>query len=972
MTPDELATRLIAAVNADERQKLLVQQRDSLDIALVEALKMCADAYLLSDAGRALGIAAIAVETAACLADPLADSLALWAEGNALLYLGRYRECLDRYTRARAIYVQRDQTLEVARLLVNEVFALQGLGRYDTALRTADQARELLSGYGSTRYEATLEMNVGVVHYQHGDYDAALAAYQRGRTCLAEADDLIQAARMDVNCAITLENLDRFDEAERLLREARATLLAGGMAQEVARVDLNLGALFFRQGCYQEALDYLEQARDGFIALSNSMEVAVVDLYRAHVYLALNLSPEALALAGECEREFARRGMRRQTALSQIVQGAAHRGAGDSATALRLLDHARRIFSRRGAVVEAALVDIERATMLRSTGAAASARRVARRAEKTLYMHGLTARTAYARITQAWCTLDLGQPEEAAALARAALEVADRLDLAELSYRARHILGRAVEAAALPEGQVELAYTHYLAAVDAIERLHSVLGVDELHAAFLGDKLAVYEDAVRLALALRRLDDALELAGRANAAAQVGLTYEELEQAPDEAGQALLDHLRALRHAWYWKHSRLESLGDVESDHDPDRSAAVEAMAWEKLRQLEEQIAELTRRWQVRRGRFRPADAGECSTDVAQRSLSGRAALVQYYVVQDRVVAFVVRHGGIEAAIDLGPIQEIRRLIENWRFGLESLKLYPPGHVAQSLCADAQAHLRRCHDFLIAPLPLSVSREARWADEPDTPRLYIGLHPALSDVPFAALFDGARYLVERCEVVYLAGGLAASSFRPRISSLLAVGYSDRGRLPFTVAEARRVAQVVAVHQRLLTEETATEAEFSRHSRQADLIHLATHAAFRADNPFFSWVQLADARPTVADLYRLGLTGRPLVTLSACETGLSGRRGGGLIGFSRALMAAGAGAVVASLWKVDDASTATLMECFYRRLVEGQAASAALRAAQLETLAQARHPLYWGGFVLVERAGLENCGQNASENGSFRR
>lgn len=958
-TPDEIAAHLIAIGDASERRDFLLRQCDSLDLAVVEALKARADADLLRDAGRALHIAELSAEAAAFLADPLAKPLALWARGNALLYLGRYRECLDSYERARATYVRHGQTLETARLRVNEIAALRHLGRYDDALRAAGEARELLAGYGPTRYEAALEMNVGIVCYQRGDYDEALAAYERGRELFAAEGDGIQVARMDVNRAITLENLDRFDDAGRLLEGARAALLASGMAQEVARVDLNLGVQTFRQGRHQEALRRLERARDGFAALDNDLEVAVADLDRAHVYLALNLLPEVLSLAERCEREFARRGMKRQVALAAVVQGAAHRGMGNHAAALRLLDRGRRVFSRREAVVEVALVDLERAALMRLTGAAASGRRVACRAEKVLKAHGLAVRAAQARVVQAWCALDVERPDEAETLARAALKVADRLGLATLAYRAHHVMGRAAEA----QGQVEPAYPEYLAAVEAIERLQSYLWVDEFRAAFLDDKLAVYEDAVRLALSLNRLEDAFRLAGRANSAAQAGLTYKELEQAPDEAGQALLDNLRALRRDWHWKHSRLESPGDVESESDLERSAAVEAATWEDLRKLEEQIAELTRRWQVRRGLPRLPAPGEYSLAAVRRSLGADAALVQYYVVRGRLVAFVVRREEVARVVDLGPAGEARRLVENWCFGLESLKLYPPDFIAanlESFCADAQVHMRRLYDFLIRPLPLFASLETYRADAPHVPRLYVSLHPALSSVPFAALFDGAHYLVERCEVVLMAGGLLASDFRPHISAPLAVGYSDDGRLPFAVEEAKQVAKVLATnsaakHLQLLIEEAATEAEFGQHSQRAGLIHLATHAAFRADNPFFSWVQLADARPTVADLYSWRLTGRPLVTLSACETGLSGRRGGGLIGFSRALMAAGAGAVVASLWKVDDASTAGLMERFYQRLAAGQVVSTALRATQLEVLRGSWHPLYWAGFVLIERA-----------------
>jgi tetratricopeptide (TPR) repeat protein len=990
LTPGELAARLVATPDP-ARQVLLATaagQPGGLGLALVEALKARADAELLRDATRAMQIAEMCCEVAAHLNDPLALPLALWARGNALLYLGRYRECLNHYTQARATYNQYGQALQVARLLINEIAALQNLGEYKDALRAAGEARELLAHHTSPQYQAALEMNIGIVHHERGDYAEALAAFERGRECFLAVDDTSQVARADVNRAMVLEDIDSFDQAEILLKLAHATLLTSEMAQEVARVELNLGALISRQNRYQEALGHLERARDGFVKLGNDLEAAVVDLYRAHIYLALNLLPEALTLAEECEREFAQRGMARQVALSKIVNGVAKREMGNTAAALHLFDRARRIFSRRGALVEAALVDVERADALRLSGVPARARRLAGRAARLLEERGLGVRAAQAQVVRAWCALELGHPHEAESLARAALEVAKRLSLATLAYRARHALGRAAET----RDQAEEAYAHYRGAVEAIERLESALWVDEFRATFLDDKIAVYEDAVRLALALEKLEQAFELAGRANELAHVGPAYAEPE-APDEAGQALLDQLRALRRRWHWEHSRLDSAGNLESDSDPERSPAIEAATWEKLCRLEEQIAELARRWQVRCGH--PTLQTGYTATPAQRSLP--STLVQYYILRGQVIAFVASPQGVERVVDLGPAQRVEQLVENWRFGLEGLKLYPPEMIAarqDSLCADAQAHLRRMYDILIAPLghgrfaftdctdasrtdsdtnctdkhgfSTDASRTGALSDdsgilkakkleqEPRVPRLYVSLPPALSGVPLAALFDGEHYLIEQCEIAYIAGKHPAADFQAPASTLLAVGYSDGGRLPFAVEEARQVAQVFTTSGHLLAEQAAIEAEFVHHGQQAGLIHLATHAAFRADNPFFSWLQLADARPTVADMYRLRLAGHPLVTLSACETALSGRRGGGLIGFSRALMAAGAGAVVASLWKVDDASTSTLMARFYRRLAEGQAARVALRAAQLETLHQWRHPLYWASFVLMER------------------
>jgi CHAT domain-containing protein len=238
-------------------------------------------------------------------------------------------------------------------------------------------------------------------------------------------------------------------------------------------------------------------------------------------------------------------------------------------------------------------------------------------------------------------------------------------------------------------------------------------------------------------------------------------------------------------------------------------------------------------------------------------------------------------------------------------------------------------------------------------------QLYLSLPPMLQSVPFAALFDGERYLIERTGITYLSPDsysydlpLDKERFG-RISLPLVIGYSDGGRLPFALEEAERIASSLD-HAHLRTEQAATEDQFLTLCRRAGLIHLATHAVFRSDNPFFSWIRLADARPTVNDVYHLRLEGEPLVVVSACETALGSQRAGGRIGLNRALVAAGARAVLASLWKVDDVSTAELMVCFYDRLSAGQAAGDALRAAQLDTMVRYGHPLYWAGFVLLER------------------
>ena len=110
--------------------------------------------------------------------------------------------------------------------------------------------------------------------------------------------------------------------------------------------------------------------------------------------------------------------------------------------------------------------------------------------------------------------------------------------------------------------------------------------------------------------------------------------------------------------------------------------------------------------------------------------------------------------------------------------------------------------------------------------------------------------------------------------------------------------------------------------------------------------------------TVRDLYKLGLDGA-LVVLSGCQTGCTAiGRGDELTGLVRGLVAAGASAVVMSLWLVNDESAEKSMAAFYRSWYkkgsEWWSLAAALRGAQCEMMEGRAHPVFWGPFILLGR------------------
>jgi tetratricopeptide (TPR) repeat protein len=955
VTVEQLAAELLSITDDAERQEWLEAQRPQVTLALIEALKVEVERCRLQDPRRAEEIAKVALEAASFSSDPLALALARWAWGNVAMFTGDFQDSVEAYRDAEATYTDQADHLSVARLQSNRVFALTNLGQHREALALAENARQglMAADQEESVYMAVLEMNVGVACRQVGRYGEALAAYERGRAIFERLGSIVQVARMDVNRSKVLEKLDRFQEATSLLQAARTALLAQGIALDVARADLNLAHLAFRRGHYREALEVYGQARDGFTILENEMEVAAIDFYRSQVYLALNLFPEALDLAGRARRVFIKRGMARYAIQATALEAAAARGLGDVTGALLLFGQARAGLEERGETVEVAFLDLQRATLLRQAGQSQAALHTARSAAEVLESQGLIVRLAQAHLTMADCLLDLDRAAEAASLYATALDVAEKEELAALAYRGQYGLGQVAEAS----GDDGTAAQRYEAAVTHLETIHHDLRVDEFQASFMNDKLEVYEAAVRLALRRDDVEAAFNCVERAKAGALLDLLSRDLELPVEEGGE-LLERLRALRERWHWYASQLEGHTSGENDEpvlseDEETLRSGESALWATVRDIEHELSEVWRRLRLGEHRYTTLGGGHrLSLGEVQARLPDDTVLLEYYAVEGGIFVFLICHHDIQVAELEVNADEVEMLIATWRFDLDSLRLMLPDLSSAEMTtleSDSQFYLRELYQALIAPL-------CEWLAPYG--RLIVVPHGSLHYLPFVALHDGQEYLLGRFQISYLPGAsllqgntLEMSIDPGNLPFPLILAHTDNGRLPHTLNEARQVETALA-EATVFVEDEATEARLREYGPACGLLHLATHGAFRADNPLFSWLRLADTRLTVQDIYGLRLPCARLVTLSACETGLGDLRGGDVLGLSRGFLAAGARSLLLSLWAVDDVSTAQLMTTFYQRLAAGQPKASALEKAQQEICETHPHPFYWAGFALI--------------------
>ena len=241
------------------------------------------------------------------------------------------------------------------------------------------------------------------------------------------------------------------------------------------------------------------------------------------------------------------------------------------------------------------------------------------------------------------------------------------------------------------------------------------------------------------------------------------------------------------------------------------------------------------------------------------------------------------------------------------------------------------------------------------------------LDGSLKNIPMAALYDGERYLVETY-LIALTPGLSLPEPQPfdhsRISLLfagLSEGVDLFEPLPAVEAEKAGILSEVSNSVVLLNKDfTAAAFQAQIEEKPFKIVHLATHGEFSSD-PARTFIQASDRPINLEQLNGILRTREQthsdpieLLVLSACQTAEGDERAA--LGLAGVAVRAGARSTLASLWTLDDETSAYTMIEFYRQLMDrpGLSKAVALQNAQLRVLNSPghRHPSFWAPFVLL--------------------
>ncbi|MBI4848903.1 MAG: tetratricopeptide repeat protein [Nitrospirae bacterium] len=310
-----------------------------------------------------------------------------------------------------------------------------------------------------------------------------------------------------------------------------------------------------------------------------------------------------------------------------------------------------------------------------------------------------------------------------------------------------------------------------------------------------------------------------------------------------------------------------------------------------------------------------------------QELLDADTTLLEYFITPDKTLLWIVDKSALNVVeIDVKD-KDLKAKVNAFREKIANLK--------PEYSKDAD----ELYNLLVKPAKPYIK----------TKRIGIVPHSVLHYLPFHALLNNNKFLIEEYEMFYTPSASVLKFVYEKRKELkgkvLAFGNPSLGddtlNLPFAEDEVKMI-KAAYPDTSLYLKEKATEDKAKTLSSGYDIIHFASHGELNPAAPMFSSIRLAkdkdeDGRLEVNEIFNLNLRNTSLVTLSACETGLGKLTNGDeLTGLSRAFIYAGTPSIVASLWRVNDQSTSELMRIFYRNL-KSHPKSESLRMAQLEMI-----------------------------------
>jgi CHAT domain-containing protein/Tfp pilus assembly protein PilF len=910
--------------------------------------------------------------------------------GSVHYYAGRPREAVTAWRQARRVF-RRAHDLEYEAWALNRIAVVQReLGRFREALAGFDEALAIQTARGDRKAQQLILGNLGLTRSDLGDLTGAMLAFRRTLALARETGDA------EGECW----NLTNLAHAWNQVGEPRRAIECADSAIALARVVANpadqvSGLLCRASACFNlgDPLAALSASKEA-VALAEPLvdarerTGALLSLARAHLLLGqIFRARELFTLADSLFREIGAEAGSWEASIG-LCEVLCQEGDTTRAIVLgekALKEMAKAEYAEGEEALAAAL-----AAWVEARGEHAQALDLSSRAVEISRKNGRRNREALALARRSGILLALGRDRDARLDARSARTIARELRNPEVLWPCEM-----AEADAWRASDPRRAALHFGAMLDALEAVERNLRLEEFRAASLEKRFGLYYKAADLYVQMGRPEQAFVTCERARARSFRDLLAMSPAPVPLRIPPSLAARHRALEEKIHTLQATRAQLA-ARPDGLPRRFRTVDRDLGRANEEWEEVRAEVL----LQDPRYAMLAPGAQKPDFRRiaRTIGREDALIEYALGPQSSLCFVVRDGQVwarrleaDAGFLSGEIDSLLAAFESpLSLGTLEFDLDLAARLRRQILDPILPLVDGARKLFIVPdgplhrLPFELLAFAPGAQRPDgvlygefRNAQFLDGRFAIEYLPAAALLGSPPRAREMPPGDLLAMGDPQAEESPRGNpavppaspGLVRTGAAPPSRLPHAADEV----QAIMLHfpgAVAWTGREATEERFKSLAPDYRYLHLSAHGSLDEAVPLYSGLSLA-AKPGGSEdgfLHAYEVLALPLrcdlVTLSGCQTG-RGRvyAGEGLLGLTRCFLHAGAGRALVSLWAVNDASTAILMDRFYANLAAGRDAAEALsearstlrgmvfRDASGKSVSYA-HPFFWAPFVLI--------------------
>jgi len=824
--------------------------------------------------------------------------------------IGNYKEAEVAYLQARR-EVKRDakECAAIDRALVDLYMYLNDFGQ---SRRRARMAIRAYSKLGSLTDVAKTKVNLANLLHRQDKHREAEKLYHQAANYFEKVNDELAVARCYYNRANALVQLFDLDMAETLYLKSNEIYVKNDHTIDANDALYGLAWLRLLKGDYHVALLNLSDCEKVFANAGHSRMAALCELDRAEVFLNLNLFTDALESAGSAEKVFNRLKIRYESAKAAFFRA-------KSAFALEYKQVAARSLKKAVSGFEQEKNDgFIAAALLLNSQLASSGK------ERKINITKARAKFAHSQLPlwEAICNIHIGSESSYRKEALTNLRSNSAVqNVPHLFAQWQTLKGDQ----AVGEGKVAVAINHWRTAANCLDRVRAQLPPVELRTNFGANDLSPHTRLIAAESDRRPLEAAVwserfKTAGVWAPLADLGVNEDERLKVE----QSLVDLARRVSS---YSH-QIRGLAGERGNLAPQAHSTVSHLQ----RLVRQQLASIEKE-------SGSGISGKDNLIQLFKAESQQQPIVQFHLGNSDILAFVHWRGDtILRRFPEGRLK-LTKYLQQWRFLLEHELLHKHLGSTSSLF-DEEKLFDKLGEWLWAPLEIPT----------DCSRVLVLPEGELANVTWQALRIDGKALAEEYRFV-LSPSLRHHLHAKRImvkSNIIRVFVGMSDDLPQVRTELEKLSnlpnhQVSIMNPSHRNDWPANES--------AELWHYSGHAYLRSDNPFYSYLALADGPLFAAD-FRLKNSRVSLVTLAACRSGeqvaLSGEETTGLV---RSLLEMGARNVIAGHWPVADESTAGWMSEFYRGYFANESLSDAAAQASLKMKEKYPSAYHWAAFSI---------------------